>query len=94
MSQEVYVCHTGTDTWFSLTDTTFLIGENSLQKIFDEHPEARESFDSGYLAEFCEDAGYEVDGQLSELILTLAKSYYEADGEIEVSIKYKQPSNV
>lgn len=68
---QVLVCHTGTDTWFSLTDTSYIISADVAHK---------EDVDGlmlgGYLAETAKAHGYEVTPELAQKIYELVEEYY------------------
>jgi hypothetical protein len=57
----LYVCHTGTDTWFALSDTAYIFDDedmNGLDPIY--KAELEESMDSGYASEVAHLIGMEV----------------------------------
>jgi hypothetical protein len=57
----LFVCHTGTDTWFALSDTAYIFDDedmNGLDPIY--KAELEESMDSGYASEVAHLIGMEV----------------------------------
>jgi hypothetical protein len=59
----LYVCHTGTDTWFALSDTAYIFDDedmNGLDPIY--KAELEESMDNGY----AKDVSYEIGVELGE----------------------------
>jgi|LakMenEpi03Aug12_release.lakeMendotaPanAssembly.Ray.scaffolds.fasta_scaffold2881820_1 hypothetical protein len=59
----LYVCHTGTDTWFALSDTAYIFDDedmNGLDPIY--KAELEESMDNGY----AKDVAYEIGVELGE----------------------------
>lgn len=70
---EIFVCHTGTDTWFSLSDTAFMIDGATAGNNDDD-----ESMANGYLASLCQEHGYEITPELSQKIYELVRSYHES----------------
>jgi hypothetical protein len=57
----LFVCHTGTDTWFALSDTAYIFDDedmNGLDPIY--KAELEESMDSGYASEVAHLIGVEV----------------------------------
>jgi hypothetical protein len=90
MAREVYVAHTGTDTWFSLSDTGYLFTSDDVDAAKTEHPDAWESFTEADSADdLAFHSGQAIDQELANLIYELAKAYHEAGGNIDVEITLK-----
>ncbi len=57
----LYVCHTGTDTWFSLDDTAYIFDDEDMKDIEPVYrAELEQSMDNGYAREVAELIGVEV----------------------------------
>jgi hypothetical protein len=57
----LYVCHTGTDTWFALSDTAYIFDDedmNGLDPVY--KAELEESMDNGYARDVAHEIGMEV----------------------------------
>lgn len=70
---EIFVCHTGTDTWFSLTDTAYII-----DGAIASNNDVDDSMENGYLAETAKLHGYEITPELAQKIYELVKEYHES----------------
>ena len=72
----LYVCHTGTDTWFALSDTAYIFDDedmNGLDPIY--KAELEESMDSGYASEVAHLIGMEVgEDELKKISKMLKKA--------------------
>lgn len=71
--EDIFVCHTGTDTWFSLTDTTYVIDGRTANEN-DEDSSIKE----GYLAETARTYGYKITPDLAQKIYKLIKEYHKS----------------
>jgi len=70
---EIFVCHTGTDTWFSLTDTTYIVDGTIAS-----NNDVDDDMENGYLAETAKLHGYEITPELAQKIYELVKEYHES----------------
>jgi hypothetical protein len=87
MAREIYVAHTGTDTWFSLSDTGYLFTSDDVEKAKAEHVDAWESFTEANSAdEVAYEYGQAVDQDLANHLYEVAKAYHDMGGEIRVTI--------
>jgi hypothetical protein len=72
----LFVCHTGTDTWFALSDTAYIFDDedmNGLDPIY--KAELEESMDSGYASEVAHLIGMEVgEDELKKISKMLKKA--------------------
>ena len=72
----MFVCHTGTDTWFALSDTAYIFDDedmNGLDPIY--KAELEESMDSGYANEVAHLIGMEVgEDELKKISKMLKKA--------------------
>jgi len=59
----LYVCHTGTDTWFALSDTAYIFDDEDMERLDSIYKaELEESMDNGY----ARDVAYEIGVELGE----------------------------
>jgi hypothetical protein len=59
----LFVCHTGTDTWFALSDTAYIFDDEDLEGLDPVYKaELEESMDNGY----AKDIAYELGVELGE----------------------------
>lgn len=87
MAREVYVVHTGTDTWFSLSDTGYLFTSDDVESAKTEHLDAYESYTESTSAEdVAYHYGQAIDSELANHLYEVAKAYHEHGGEIRVTI--------
>ena len=70
---EFFICHTGTDTWFSLADTGYIVDGTIA-----ENNDVDGDMESGYLAETAKLHGYEITPELAQKIYELVRSHYES----------------
>jgi hypothetical protein len=70
---EIFICHTGTDTWFSLADTGYIVDGTIA-----ENNDVDGGMESGYLAETAKLHGYEITPELAQKIYELVRSHYES----------------
>jgi hypothetical protein len=57
----LYVCHTGTDTWFALSDTTYIFDDEDMERLDPIYKaELEESMDNGYARDVAQEIGVEV----------------------------------
>ena len=70
---EFFICHVGTDTWFSLTDTAYIVDGATADKHDDDN-----SMENGYLADIAMEHGYEITPELAQKIYELVKEYHES----------------
>lgn len=87
MAREIYVVHTGSDTFFSLADTGFLFERKDVENEKEAGSEEWESFEEANSATpLAFKDGLMIDGTLAEHIYELAKAYHHYNGEITVLI--------
>jgi hypothetical protein len=71
---EILICHTGTDTWFTMDDTGYIISK--------AHAEAHDSegsmSDANSLDEIAMQHGYQITPELAVQIYELVMNYHEA----------------
>jgi len=90
MAREIYVVHTGTDTFFTMADTGFIFAREDVDKERVAGSDEWESFEEGgSAAPIAFKNGYMLDETLAEHIYELAKAYHEYQGEITVLIDPK-----
>jgi len=54
----LFVCHTGTDTWFALSDSAYIFDDEDLKEIdSDYRTELEQDMDNGYAKEVCYQIG-------------------------------------
>ena len=59
----LFVCHTGTDTWFALSDTAYIFDDEDMEGLDPVYKaELEESMDNGY----AKDIAYELGVELGE----------------------------
>ena len=59
----LFVCHTGTDTWFALSDTAYIFDDEDMERLDSIYKaELEESMDHGY----ARDVAYEIGVELGE----------------------------
>ena len=72
----LFVCHTGTDTWFALSDTAYIFDDedmNGLDPIY--KAELEESMDNGYAKDVSYEIGMEVgEDELKKISKMLKKA--------------------
>jgi hypothetical protein len=57
----LYVCHTGTDTWFALSDTAYIFDDEDMERLDPIYKaELEESMDNGYARDIAYEIGVEV----------------------------------
>jgi hypothetical protein len=57
----LFVCHTGTDTWFALSDTAYIFDDEDLEGLDPVYKaELEESMDNGYAKDVAYEIGVEV----------------------------------
>jgi hypothetical protein len=57
----LYVCHTGTDTWFALSDTAYIFDDEDMERLDPVYKaELEESMDNGYARDVAQEIGVEV----------------------------------
>ena len=67
----LFVCHTGTDTWFALSDTAYIFDDEDLEGLDPVYKaELEESMDNGY----AKDIAYELGVELGERELKKIKN--------------------
>ena len=70
---QIYVAHEGMDTFFTMSDTGYIISADEIQK----DPELSDDIDNGYVRSSCEQVGYEITPGLAQMFYELAKSYWD-----------------
>ncbi len=71
---DILICHTGTDTWFTLHDTGYIISLADAKKYDSEGSLA----DANSLQEVSQEHGYEITPELAVQIYELVMNYHEA----------------
>jgi hypothetical protein len=57
----LFVCHTGTDTWFALSDTAYIFDDEDMDGLDPIYKaELEESMDNGYARDVAREIGVEV----------------------------------
>lgn len=72
----LYVCHTGTDTWFALSDTAYIFDDEDMGRLDPIYKaELEESMDSGYARDIAYELGMEVgESELKKISKMLKKA--------------------
>lgn len=73
MSEQILVCHSGTDTWFTLDDTGYIISMADAQ----EHDTDGSLSDANSLSDIAMEHGYQITPELAVLIYELVMNYHE-----------------
>jgi hypothetical protein len=73
----ILVCHTGTDTWFTLHDTGYIISFEDAWK----HDDDGDLADANSLSDIASTHGYCITPELADLIYATVVSYYESEGK-------------
>lgn len=72
--EEILVCHTGTDTWFTLHDTGYIISLSDAKR----HDHDGSLSDANSLDEIAMQHGYQITPELAVQIYELVMNHYEA----------------
>ena len=72
--EDILVCHAGTDTWFTLHDTGYIISLVDAKK----HDSDGSLADANSLKDISEEHGYEITPELAVQIYELVMNYHEA----------------
>jgi len=72
----LFVCHTGTDTWFALSDTAYIFDDEDMERLDPIYKaELEESMDSGYARDVAYEIGVEVgESELKKIKKLLKKA--------------------
>lgn len=71
--EEILICHTGTDTWFTLDDTGYIISKADAVKHDDEGSLA----EANSLDDIAVNHGYQITPELAVQIYELVMNYHE-----------------
>lgn len=72
----LYVCHTGTDTWFALSDTAYIFDDEDMGRLDPTYKaELEESMDNGYARDIAYELGVELgESELKKISKMLKKA--------------------
>lgn len=73
-SNQIFITHSGTDTWFSIQDGAYLIGQHEL----DDYTGDASIFDDSEVTDAAMQHGYHINEELATQIYELVMNYYEA----------------
>jgi hypothetical protein len=76
--EEILVCHTGTDTWFTLDDTGYIISKSDAEK----HDSDGSLAEANSLEDIAVTHGYKITPELAVQIYELVMNHHE--GKVEV----------
>lgn len=71
--EEILICHTGTDTWFTMDDTGYIISKADAEK----HDSEGSLSDANSLDEIAMQHGYQITPELAVMIYELVMNYHE-----------------
>lgn len=71
---EILVCHAGTDTWFTLSDTGYIISRTDAER----HDHEGSLSEANSLDEIAMAHGYQITPELAVQIYELVMNYHEA----------------
>lgn len=72
---EILICHTGTDTWFTLHDTGYIISRTDAEK----HDNEGSLKEANSLDDIAVTHGYQITPELAVQIYELVMNHYEAN---------------
>jgi hypothetical protein len=70
---EILICHTGTDTWFTMDDTGYIISRPDAEA----HDTEGSLSDANSLDEIAMQHGYQITPELAVLIYEMVMNYHE-----------------
>jgi len=73
-TDDILICHTGTDTWFTLHDTGYIISLADANK----HDTDKSLKEANSLDTIAQEHGYEITPELAVQIYELVMNYHEA----------------
>lgn len=73
--EEILICHTGTDTWFTMDDTGYIISKGDAEK----HDTDGSMSDANSLDEIAMQHGYQITPELAVQIYELVMNYHEGE---------------
>ena len=71
---EILVCHSGTDTWFTLTDSGYIISKADAEA----HDIEGDMAEANSLSDIAMEHGYQITPELATQIYELVMNHYEA----------------
>lgn len=71
--EEILICHTGTDTWFTMDDTGYIISKTDAKK----HDHEGSLADANSLDDIAMNHGYKITPELAVQIYELVMNHYE-----------------
>lgn len=71
--EEILICHTGTDTWFTMDDTGYIISKTDAEA----HDTDGSLSDANSLDEIAMQHGYQITPELAVMIYELVMNYHE-----------------
>lgn len=74
-SNNIFITHSGTDTWFSLQDGAYLIGQHEL----DDYTDSASVFDDSEVTDAAMQHGYIITDELATQIYELVMNYHESN---------------
>jgi hypothetical protein len=70
---EILICHTGTDTWFTIDDTGYIISKPDAEK----HDSDGSLKEANSLEDIAVNHGYPITAELAVMIYELVMNYHE-----------------